>query len=301
MERRTASTFSVLTPQPLPQVPKRMTAVRHAHLPALVHVGQRLTVRRIEEDRVVPEAIDPARFGADLTLDRPHGFEDKVCTANRRERADESRGAGLVRPRGQAPIDLVKPLLVRRIRTEIPCRPDARLAVERIDDEPGVFRDCQERRIVQVTRGRLRVIPGFQPGVLGERRARFLGFVEGRQIAEREEFDGESLEHGADLAQLVAIGRRDEQRRRPRHLARYWPTSPRCSAKSCRVPVSARSSRRLSASRPNGSASAVPCSSMYSPPPVFTTFMSTSARESSAYARSSIGSPSTMPTLVAAT
>src|SRR5688500_9987953 len=105
MERRTASTFSVLTPQPLPQVPKRMTAVRHAHLPALVHFRQRLTVKRIEENRVVSEAVDPARFGADLTLDRPRGLEDNVRTARRRERADESRGARLVRPRGQAPVD----------------------------------------------------------------------------------------------------------------------------------------------------------------------------------------------------
>ena len=41
------------------------------------------------------------------------------------------------------------------------------------------------------------------------------------------------------------------------------------------------SSNRFNASRPKGSASAVPCSSMYSPPPVLTMFMSTSARESS--------------------
>ena len=37
------------------------------------------------------------------------------------------------------------------------------------------------------------------------------------------------------------------------------------------------------------------------PLPVFTTFMSTSAFESSSYARSSIGSPPTRPTLIAAT
>ena len=37
------------------------------------------------------------------------------------------------------------------------------------------------------------------------------------------------------------------------------------------------------------------------PSPVLTTFMSTSALESSSYARSRSGSPSTMPTLIAAT
>ena len=47
--------------------------------------------------------------------------------------------------------------------------------------------------------------------------------------------------------------------------------------------------------------SAVPWTSTKRPAPVMTTFMSTSARESSAYGRSSIGTPSMMPTDTAAT
>ena len=51
----------------------------------------------------------------------------------------------------------------------------------------------------------------------------------------------------------------------------------------------------------NGSPSAVACTSTSRPSPVMTTFMSTSAVESSVYSRSSSGSPSTIPTETAAT
>ena len=87
--------------------------------------------------------------------------------------------------------------------------------------------------------------------------------------------DGTAL---LDLADLARIGRREEQ---SRHFVRKSPTTARCIAISSLMPLSASSISASSARRSNGWPSAVPCSSMNRPSPVFTKFMSTSAFESS--------------------
>ena len=79
-----------------------------------------------------------------------------------------------------------------------------------------------------------------------------------------------------------------------------WIAS-RCNLINCSMPFFPSSSRLSICSRVKGEPSAVPCTSMNLPSPVQTMFMSTSARESSSYFRSSNGVPSTMPTLIAAT
>jgi beta-glucosidase len=70
---------------------------------------------------------------------------------------------------------------------------------------------------------------------------------------------------------------------------------------SSATPRSARSTILSSSSRGTASPSAVPCTSTMPPRPVATTLRSTRAMLSSAYARSSASSPSTCPTLTAAT
>ena len=66
------------------------------------------------------------------------------------------------------------------------------------------------------------------------------------------------------------------------------------------MPPSARPRSASSSARVNATPSAVPCTSTKRPSPVITTFMSTSARTSSVYSRSSIGVPSMTPTEIAA-
>ena len=77
-----------------------------------------------------------------------------------------------------------------------------------------------------------------------------------------------------------------------------------CSAMICDSPPEANSSNTSSSPREKAAPSAVPCTSTNkgSPPSLLsiTTFMSTSAVESSTYGRSSTGNPPTMPTLIAA-
>ena len=87
--------------------------------------------------------------------------------------------------------------------------------------------------------------------------------------------------------------RASEQLRQTRVLLRL-ARSPRSR------PTRGRAARRAR-SRVNGAPSAVACTSTSRPSPVITTFMSTSALESSVYSRSSSGSPSTIPTETAAT
>ncbi len=55
--------------------------------------GERLPVRRIEENRIVTEAAVAFRFRGDAALDRPAGFEQHAIALREHQRADESRRA----------------------------------------------------------------------------------------------------------------------------------------------------------------------------------------------------------------
>ena len=108
-----------------------------------------------------------------------------------------------------------------------------------------------------------------------------------------------------DLARLVGVlGREDErQAAAPVITARGAGASATiscCAATISSMPLSARPSSASSSARVNATPSAVPCTSTKRPSPVITTFMSTSARTSSVYSRSSIGVPSMTPTEIAA-
>src|SRR5678815_1240386 len=62
MERRTATTFSVLySLQPLRQIPERVAAVRDPQFLFVGHVRERTPVRGVVKDRVVTEPVRAVR------------------------------------------------------------------------------------------------------------------------------------------------------------------------------------------------------------------------------------------------
>ena len=117
-------------------------------------------------------------------------------------------------------------------------------------------------------------------------------------IREHLELDVEAIHDFGDFAHLARVRRGDEQYA---SLQDVSDDAPLDFDEFRDAGVGEREQRVERVERSNGGPSAVPWTSMNRPSPVLTTFMSTSARESSSYARSSSGSPSTMPTLVAAT
>ena len=193
------------------------------------------------------------------------------------QRADEAGRARALRPRGQPRLDVGESLADRwrrATRKRAECTPgspssasidQARVLGHRQDAGPAVPRAA-------ATATRAVVVLGLQARV-GFERVAGLARARPRPGPSRSVSSdtGTPRSRRANLARLVRVGGGDEQGDGSRVTARaarcyfwprYWPTRPRCSATSWRMPVSARSSRRLSASRPNGSASAVPCSSM---------------------------------------
>ena len=49
------------------------------------HFAERAVERRVEEDRVVAEAVRPARLGRDLALDDAFGLEDDAAAVGERD------------------------------------------------------------------------------------------------------------------------------------------------------------------------------------------------------------------------
>src|SRR6476661_7968801 len=155
---------------------------------------------------------------------------------------------------------------------------DARRFIERINLETRIVGDADEAC-------RLRIVPCLQRRVLRECRARLLGLFDWIEIVQGDKFDRDTVENPGDLVDLAGVRGRDQQ------FAQvvqgfYWatrisPTIERCKSTSSRMPWSARARRSSRARRSKGGPSAVPCTSMNLPSPVLTTFMSTSARESS--------------------
>src|SRR5699024_10509131 len=158
--------------------------------------------------------------------------------------------------------------------------------------------------------GRQRTGPRLDEGVLGKGRA-VLGLL--REIGGLVQThwvdadDALRVEHPPQLRQLpgVAAGHQQPDGHRAFPGVGSSPgygaaSASRWSANSFSQPACAESSMASRASRPKAAPSAVPCTSTSLPPSVHTTFMSTSARESSSYGRSHRTRPSTTPTLTAA-
>src|SRR5439155_25216578 len=138
--------------------------------------------------------------------------------------------------------------------------------------------------------GRPRPVPGR-----GERRGTDCGRAEGperlrlrshlllsalREDLRRGERPGEGPREPS--GQIVRAPARVSQELAGRSfLSTPSPRSVFCTAMSCWMPLSAAAISRFISSSLKGVCSAVPCTSTKSPRPVFTTFMSTSAFESS--------------------
>ena len=101
------------------------------------------------------------------------------------------------------------------------------------------------------------------------------------QLVERHQLGALEPEQLAQLAELVLATGGDEEPGTSRSHRRTVASTSACAANSVARPSSARSSIDVIDARSNGLPSAVPCSSTYVPASVPTTFMSTSARESS--------------------
>src|SRR5450830_934161 len=256
------------------------------------------------QDQVVAESAAPARLArqravelADLDLLEP-------VRCDKGGGAREVRGAVL----GADVAELVEQQAQVRGVVAVTAGParreDARRATEHVDTQPGIVRDGGQTGV----RGES---PGLDQRILGERHAVLTRLrrtdVAGPDDVRRVEPGDPAVEDRAQLTELVrVVGREDEPGGHPHTPP--WATrviGPASAAvwiaASSMVPPSARSSSASSSRRSNGAASAVPCTSTNNPRPVTTTFMSVSARTSSTYGRSSIGTPSMIPTLTADT
>src|SRR5262245_59366810 len=262
-------------------------------LPLAIEFRQRAAEWRIKEDGVVSESVGAARLRRDLTFDRSSGLEKDRLAVSDGNRAHESSRAPGDAALAEQLLELPE---LRRIVSPMPSRRlHARRLVERVDLDPRIIRDAHQAC-------RLGVIARLQPRILLKRRPCLLGLDDRLPIVQRQQPHGHALEDSCNFFQLARIGGRDQQRsHREPAQERISPTIDRWRETSSRMPLSASSRRSSRALRSKGGPSAVPCTSMKRPSPVLTTFMSTSARESSSYARSSRGVPSTTPTLVAAT
>jgi GTP-binding protein TypA/BipA len=172
------------------------------------HVGQRSAVRRVEENRIVAEAVFAARVEHDLAFDRVLRREDHLSLMHDGQRARESRDPR-PRMRRELAIQILKPLRIRG--AGITRAVHAWTAAERVDDEPRVVGDGHRPE----TR---RVVLRLQPRILRKRHPRFHGLVHRRPICERQQLDGQPREGHADFTDLARIGRRHQQGRHLRSM-----------------------------------------------------------------------------------
>src|SRR5450830_619529 len=283
---------------------ERLPAVADGILFRPAELGAGPVVAVGDQDRVVTEAAGPARLEGQGAVELA---DLDVLEAVRR---DESGGAREVRRavfgrdvgelvEQQAQVRGVVAVTAGPVRRE-----DAGGAAEHVDAQAGVIRDrgqAGERR--QAARLDQRVLRDGHAVLTRLRRADVARPDDVRRV----EPGDPAVEDRAQLAELVRVVRREDQPGGHAH-APPWATRVMGAASaavwiaaSSAVPPRARSSSASSSRRSNGAASAVPCTSTNSPRPVTTTFMSVSARTSSTYGRSSIGTPSMIPTLTADT
>ena len=121
-----------------------MPSVRHGALLLARHLGERATIGRVEEDRVVAEAAVAGWRLGDAALDHTPGLEaDNAVAVRRRQRAHEPGRARRVRLRGQSPGNLGEARGVSGVVTQETRRVHAGRAVERVHGQARVFRHHQ--------------------------------------------------------------------------------------------------------------------------------------------------------------
>src|SRR5699024_10317612 len=178
---------------------------------------------------------------------------------------------------------------------------DARCPAEDVDGEAGVVGEGDEPGLLgHGARFEERILSEGDPGFF------HVGQVEinrGDDLLRGQD----PREDGAELREFsLVLGGEDEFRAHtilPGVSFRVtgWARARRCLAVRSVMPSAARVSSASSSARAKGTPSAVPCTSTNPPLPVITMFMSVSARTSSSYGRSTMGTPRTIPTETAAT
>src|ERR1700690_173382 len=252
----------------------------YRQLAVTAYFAERAAEGWVVEQRVVPEAVGPARGIEDDTFHHASKRVQQAALLSQGDRADEPPATllAIAEPLDHQAIVL----LVGRMRSGEARRKHSGRAAESVHFQARIIREQRARRVDAVVERLLN-------GVLLEGLAGLVRRFDRRQVGQRDDF----ARRQAELAQLAGVRRRAVKRHPPR--ASCWtlssvPTPPRASPSST---PSWASSKDF--------CSAVACTSTKRPEPVMTTFMSTSARESSSYARSIMGSPPMIPTLTAAT
>src|SRR6266545_692562 len=106
----------------------------HAGFPGAVELRERAPERRVEEDRVVAEAVRPARLRGDLPLNDPPRLKQQGVSSRDGDMADESCRASRDAALAKELLDFSE---LRRVIRAVPaCRVHAGGVVERIDLEP---------------------------------------------------------------------------------------------------------------------------------------------------------------------
>ncbi len=233
-----------------------------------VHLGggPRLAVRH--EDRVVAEAVGPPALPQQVPAHLALGDLSGVTRDDQHGGALERGPAALVGDVGDLGEHQVE--VGRVVAAAGPTRAeDARHAVEGVDAQAAVVGDGG---LAGGRRDRL----GLEQGV-GREGLPGLGDLGHVGVGvQPDELDGQP-QPAEDLAELGDLVRVACGQDHPGHDR----SASACRWVSSAQPPAARPSSRSSRARSNGSRSAVPCTSMYRPSPVITTFMSVSARTSS--------------------
>ena len=229
-------------------------------------------------------------------------------SANHRQRADESRSCAADadarraagRSRRSAP-GTTRP--ARRNRAERTPGSPSSASMTRPESSATVRRALRRSRPARHGRVCI-VVERLEARVFRESRAGFLGLLDRREVRQARAGSQAGPPAARESREACRIGGGDQRRRIKRTLSSLPQILPdeaalqRNQLADPGVGEIEQPVERLASERQRfGRALQLDVQ----PAPVLTMFMSTSARESSTYARSSIGSPSTIPTLVAAT
>ena len=242
---------------------------------------ERAPARRLArglEQRVVAEAAAPARTerdpaaGGAAPRDDPKTSWRPGLGDREREDAHVAGAPALRREGGELGDELGVVLGVGCVRAGVATRQDARAPAQGLDLKAGVIGEGGQAR---GPRGEA----GLDARVRLERQPVLDRLPGDPEVVERDEVRALQPEQPAELADLVLRARRDDEL--PGAQRRTVASAAACASNRRASPVSARSRSDSTRLRSNGRPSAVPCSSMYVPASVPTTFMSTSARESS--------------------
>src|SRR2546421_8128000 len=254
--------------QEIDELVQGLRAVADAILFRRVELGRGLAKRGQIEQRIVTEAVRPARRARDLAAPDAFGDEGaRIVSVAQEQHPAVIVSPALLSQAGQQLLVIARiALLARTFATCVIRRMHPGLAVERLHAQPRIIGERgQARRPARV--------PRLGKGVFEKGRVRLVGFRDAESRL-RHELDRERRQQSADFPPLAGIARRKDQL----HSASAFF----CKPMSCVMPRWASARSESSSWRENGSPSAVPFTSTKPPWPVITTFMSQPQAESSA-------------------